>query len=223
MNTDSMGSIYCITCIPTGKKYVGLTRQNPNARWAQHVCDAGRYNECVKLGRAINKYGRDNFSREILETVPFENLNEREIYWIARLNSVDEGLNCERGGKSIPLSEETKRKLSLAMTGRRDSLETRRKKSLSLFGRPVSEETRAKQRLSAIKRGTSPERLAKLIEGNLRNTRSIRVTSLCGEAPKTFSSCAEFARSIGDDPRAVANNVSRGFTHFRKKWNLAYV
>jgi transposase len=60
---------------------------------------------------AMRKYGRENFSFQILEECPEEQLAEREIYWIEKLNTYKEGYNETRGGdlpseKSIHLGEE---------------------------------------------------------------------------------------------------------------------
>lgn len=52
--------VYCHTC-PNGKKYFGLTKQNPNRRWEQ----GERYKEQV-FYRAIKKYGWNNIKHEII-------------------------------------------------------------------------------------------------------------------------------------------------------------
>lgn len=97
-----MGIIYKITNNINGKIYIGQTRMSEPQRWQQHIWYA--YNnpdgDCVLLCRAINKYGKENFSREILEEATDNFLNEREIYWIKTLNSTDRnvGYNIEIGG-----------------------------------------------------------------------------------------------------------------------------
>jgi len=53
------------------------------------------------LKKAIKKYGRNNFKKEILETCnTFEELNNKEIYWINQLNSTNLkiGYNLIDGG-----------------------------------------------------------------------------------------------------------------------------
>lgn len=55
-------TIYCHTCTVTGKKYVGQTRKTMGTRWTEHVSAAFSFVGCQALGRAIRKYGRDNWT-----------------------------------------------------------------------------------------------------------------------------------------------------------------
>ncbi|MDD5651663.1 MAG: NUMOD3 domain-containing DNA-binding protein [Candidatus Nanoarchaeia archaeon] len=52
------------------------------------------------LKLAIKKYGRENFIRETLELCTLNNANEREIFWIDKLNTMnrDVGYNITKGG-----------------------------------------------------------------------------------------------------------------------------
>lgn len=61
------------------------------------------------LKRAVKKYGKENFIRETLEICDTKKqLNEREIYWIDRLNSRDlsVGYNISKGGDGGDLISE---------------------------------------------------------------------------------------------------------------------
>ncbi len=74
---------YCIykhTCIVNGKSYIGQTCNRPSRRWK----GSGRGYEDQVFGRAIQKYGWENFTHEILEKdLTLTQANEREKYWIA--------------------------------------------------------------------------------------------------------------------------------------------
>lgn len=48
--------------------------------------------------RAFNKYGEDKFSTKILEICEENQLNEREIYWINKLDMINMGFNQNSGG-----------------------------------------------------------------------------------------------------------------------------
>ena len=91
------GVIYKITNTVNGKIYIGQTIKTIEERWKQHIYKKG----CVYLHNAIIKYGVDKFKIDIIENVPIENLDEREVYWIHKYNSTDKeiGYNILLGGK----------------------------------------------------------------------------------------------------------------------------
>ena len=54
----------------------------------------------MHIKRAILKYGKENFSIEILEECPKELLNDREKYYIKLYNSYNSGYNSTLGGQN---------------------------------------------------------------------------------------------------------------------------
>lgn len=55
---------------------------------------------------AIHKYGKENFSFDIIEECSIEALNERETYWILQYNSIGKnGYNCNIGGDNGQIGE----------------------------------------------------------------------------------------------------------------------
>ncbi len=102
------GCIYKVTCLPTGKSYIGQTRDfkmkagRPYAygvtgRWNDHV-------SCVSttpLGCAIAEYGAAAFKVETMEAdIPDNRLDEREAYWITSANTLHpNGYNKMRHGR----------------------------------------------------------------------------------------------------------------------------
>lgn len=63
-------SIYKITNNINNKIYIGKSK-NPYKRFSTHKTLAIKYKglyECTKLYRSIRKYGKENFSLEILES-----------------------------------------------------------------------------------------------------------------------------------------------------------
>lgn len=97
--------VYKITNKINGKMYVGQTT-NLHRRWIWHrnKCNKGRvdYKKSISspLYSDFEKYGKDNFSVEILEIVEGkEERLAREIYWIEKLNTIEpNGYNKSRGG-----------------------------------------------------------------------------------------------------------------------------
>ena len=93
-----MASIYIIKNYCNDKVYIGQTIQPINIRFASHIA-ASRV-EDTKFYRAIRKYGEKQFYIELLETAPYEQLNERERYWIKQYDSYYHGYNSTFGGDS---------------------------------------------------------------------------------------------------------------------------
>ena len=97
--TDATG-IYKITNIKTKECYIGQAIHIKD-RWVEHVkCGLGIDTPAGnKLYKAIQEFGLWNFSFEVLEECPREQLNEKEKYYIDLYSSYDYGYNSTRGNK----------------------------------------------------------------------------------------------------------------------------
>lgn len=105
---NMVGYVYLSTCIVTQKVYVGITIQNYTKRWEDHIKysfnpNSNSYNH--HFHRAIRKYGKDNFTWTIIETVQSESRNmltaslkELEIKYIKYYDSYNTGYNSTKGG-----------------------------------------------------------------------------------------------------------------------------
>jgi hypothetical protein len=84
---------------------------------------------------AIRKYGAEAFKIEQIDSAEsLEELNEKEVYHVARLGVYGGGYNLTPGGGQPRISEETRKKMSEAQKGRVTSVETRRKISEARIG-----------------------------------------------------------------------------------------
>lgn len=96
-----VSGIYTITNNINNKKYVGLSK-NCYKRWYDHKEAAKRpkkpYQFRVPIYNAMRKYGINNFSFDIIEECPIDKLKEREIYWIEKLDTYNNGYNATKGG-----------------------------------------------------------------------------------------------------------------------------
>lgn len=82
-------NIYKITNKVNGKIYIGRTKKPIEKRLKEHCWGAmRREQENNYFRRAIRKYGKENFSVELLEQCSFEVSHEREIHYIRQFNSL---------------------------------------------------------------------------------------------------------------------------------------
>lgn len=133
--------IYKTTNLINGMIYVGQNKNNN-----KYYLGSGD-----KIRAAVKKYGRENFKKEILEECDdLQNLNQREIFWIAELKATDKsiGYNIDPGGSDPQRFGELN-----GMFGKKHSEETREKIRQKALGRIFSEE--ALQKMSESRKGKS--------------------------------------------------------------------
>ena len=109
--------IYKISIIESPSRcYIGQTKNY------ERRMNAYRYFDCkaqVKIYRALKKYGVKAFSFEKLhEGISFEEANELEDYYIDKLDSINNGFNCIRGGRNDSTNWTCERK-RVGATGRK--------------------------------------------------------------------------------------------------------
>lgn len=147
--------IYKIINSLTGKFYIG-SAVNLKSRWRNHRFDLANGDHHNKhLQNAWNKYGSDAFVFEILEEVNLTELIQTEQLWIdatwatgmlyniSPVAGSNQGLRWKvspearariRAGRQN-MSQETKRKISVTLTGCKRSVETKKKMSEAAYRR----------------------------------------------------------------------------------------
>jgi hypothetical protein len=112
-----MGIIYCIT-FPSGKQYIGQTRQKFKIRLLQHKSS----NDNTLISRTFNKY-KDNFKEEILLEINNSLLDEYEIKFIDVYNTLTPfGYNSRTGGQNgYCFTDEIKLKCSISQRKDKDN------------------------------------------------------------------------------------------------------
>lgn len=125
--------VYQIRNLINNKIYIGKHSTNK--------LNDGYMGSGVAIKRAIKKYGIVNFKKELLcMCVDEVELNEMEIYYIAKFNSTDRtiGYNLTAGGNGGVPTEEARRKMSEAQKGKHHSDETKAKMSEAMKGNTPS-------------------------------------------------------------------------------------
>lgn len=206
------GVIYKITNKINGKTYVGKTTIPINQRMASHRCAD------TVIGKAIRKHSWENFIVEVLEECDTkEQLNEREIFWIAALNcKTPNGYNRSDGGDGPTgyiCSNETRTKLSAASKGRKKSPEHRAKIGAGNRGKKQTPE--AKTKLSAARKGKSLKTETK-VKLSVRERQETSYKNLIAEMNKHQLTYTSLAKLLGITKEAISAKM-RGKKNFTKE------
>lgn len=178
--------IYAFKNKTNGKIYVGQTINTFRYRTMQHLRSNHTY-----FDKALNKYGIEGFEYKIIDTAqnPVE-LNEKEIYWIDKLNSLKpNGYNLCAGGKTSSgyrHTYESKRKMSVT----KKKLGSMKGNKNHYYGKNHTEEIKQKMK----KAWENEERLAKLKKRNENLDRTYqqkKVTNV--DTDEVFNSIKEAA------------------------------
>ena len=145
-----MIGIYKITS-PSGKNYIGQSI-NIEKRFSNYYTLKKSTKNQIRLYNSFIKYQVENHIFEIIEECNIDLLNERERYWQEHFSVIGKnGLNCQLTNTLIKkkvVSFETKKKISIAKKGKKQTIEHKNKITLSKIGRKLSEETKNKISIS---------------------------------------------------------------------------
>jgi len=166
MKKEIKNVIYLIKNSVNGKIYIG-SAVNYNVRRIRHLSELRcQRHHSNHLQNSFNKYGEKCFVFEILEIVSDKDkLIETEQKWINELKpeynmTLIAGLNSHLG---IKRSEETKKKISEALTGIKRSEETKKKISESKLGVNIDGSNMNKDKIG---KPLSEEQKRKISEAN---------------------------------------------------------
>jgi group I intron endonuclease len=165
-------------CHPeSGIRYVGSTHRQLSDRLREHLKPGWVNAQRYPVTKWIYKHGRDNILIECIEECDPEELDSREVYWIATYRGLKEGmLNLADGGRSSrssDVSDEQKSKISQSLKdyyrdnpnpfkGRTHTAASRQKMSKSASGRKLTDESKRKISESSKGKTVGEETRAKL-------------------------------------------------------------
>lgn len=200
---ESKWYVYCHTT-PSGKKYIGITRNKPEIRWKN---GSGYPNNHI-FTAAINKYGWENITHDILLVCDSsEKAKEAEKFFIAHFKTKNRkyGYNFTDGGdgtSGYEFTEEDRAKMSKAQKNRIYTEERNRKISEKLKGVPKTEEQKIKQRIAMTGRKASEETRT-LMSEQRRGELNPRYGKHCTEETKAKISAVHKGKTISDEQKKI--------------------
>lgn len=97
-----MIGIYKIENKLNGKVYIGQSN-DIERRFREHQTKGSTSR--IPVDVAIQKHGKENFTFTVVEETSIENLNQAEMFWIKKFNSIVNGYNCSEGGNQQSIGE----------------------------------------------------------------------------------------------------------------------
>ncbi len=205
MGNKVSGIIYKVTNKINGKMYIGQTIKRLEVRKNAHNSDALSIKDNNHFHSAIRKHSIEKFDWEIIDRNDNRvKLNLLEVFYVGYYNTfIGRGYNLNAGGDGnlgFSPSKETRKKLSLAnsgkanpMYGKRHSAETRKKISIaatgkhsgennSNYGKKHSKETRKKISEALVGKciGEKNHNFGKPLSDETKRKLSIALTGKCG-------------------------------------------
>jgi len=207
-----MGEIYKVTNKVNGKVYIGQTLYTTEVRWQGHL--NSYYNGVEsKLYSAMRKHGVENFIVECVEECDNDQLDEREIYYIAKLDSYHQGYNATLGGSGPRTAEfDGEELLKLWNDG---YSQTNISHSLNL--------SRDTIKAFLLGKGISEQDLYN--QGKQLNTRKVCCIDFYSrEIAKVYPSITDAAREFGAGNNANINNaclgnVNSAYGYYWRDWS----
>jgi group I intron endonuclease len=232
---------YCVykhTNKVNGKVYIGITSKSPERRWSNGI----GYKANKHFWNAIQKYGWDGFSHEILFCgLSEEEAREKEIDLIDFYGSCGEnGYNLTIGGEGSSgwkMTDEQKAKISEAhkgkkrpphiaemvrarSLGKKASPGARRKMSEARTGKVHTDET--KQKLSKIMKDRGFIPYAAIEAAAQKHKRPVAQYTIGGELVKVWPSAMDAEREGGFTHNSIAG-CARGRIRHHKGFVWQYI
>lgn len=196
-----MSYIYKITNNTNQSKYIGKTARKPQVRWKEHIKNSkDPAKNYLPLYKAMNKYGVNNFSFEVIEECDDSETDNREMYWISYYNTYQgRGYNCTAGGEGsfLEIPEIEEMILRYKAGERIDFLCSEYHHDYYKIKEEFS------KRGVVIDTHAGPKKLSKQVQA---------ISPISNEVVEVFPSISAAARAIcpeGHNYKSIANHISR--------------
>ena len=153
----------CLLCKSTNGIYIGITCRDPDLRWCNgngylSKRTDGRYYQPA-MANAINTYGLENFTHEILlKGLTEKEAKQKEKELVDFYDSYEHGLNCTRGGDGTAKYRTEEEAREAAILARQQYL-------VGVYADPEKHaKLKESQKVSHNKRKQDPEKYAKDLE-----------------------------------------------------------
>jgi group I intron endonuclease len=208
-----MAYVYLITNTINGKKYIGSSRKSQ--------IDENYYGSGKAIKDALKKYGKDNFTREILWQGEGD-ARDIESQWLKHFNAKNNptfyNMTNDARGNGLH-KEDTKRTVSEKLTGRKFSKEICKKISQAKLGSTTSK----KGKLDGPKPGVSKAHKGRISPNKGKGT-PVALYTITGEYIKTYSNYTILAFNLNINPETVrCHLVGKAQTICNKQYKVQYV
>jgi group I intron endonuclease len=208
-----MAYVYLITNIVNKKKYIGSSRKSQ--------IDKNYYGSGKAIKEALKKYGKNNFTRDILWQGEGDARNV-ESQWLehfnASINPQFYNMTNDARGNGLH-KEDTKRTVSEKLTGRKFSKETCEKIRLAKTGKPNPK----KGKPDGPKPGVSEAHKGRTSPNKGKGT-PVALYNTLGEYLNTYSNYTILALDLNINPETVrCHLVGKANTICNKQYKVKYV
>lgn len=232
-----MSGIYKIENIITGKLYIGQAVDYEKRKISHINALRGNYHSNKYLQKSWNKYGENAFEFSLVIECDVEQLNELEIEYIRRFDTViPNGYNMTKGGDGVrgfKWSEESRVAASESRKGKRTGADS------PWFGKTRVPETLEKMRIATSALWQNPEFRQHQVEahtgkkqsdetkrkrsialmGNVNNKRAHRYR--CVETGVEYASIGQIDLGIKFQRTAIHRACKRGIRAYGFHWQFA--
>lgn len=177
MTSENIYSIYLITNLINHKKYVGYTSNKLGHRFNDHCKIAKpKYQDRSTISLAIEKYGRDNFSCQVIfQSKDYDYCRQIETDFIKEYNTLTStlgghGYNIDLGGKGHKRSIQTIEKHRAKLLGRKQTEEHKKRKGFKA-GNQIGKKNSGKKRTEEQNIANSERRKEEYKNGRVPNFR----------------------------------------------------